>query len=307
MIKTMLGVARLNFLTLSLACVFLVLSYSLYLGAPFNVGVLILVVTMAIAAHISVNAFNEYFDFRSGLDFLTPKTPFSGGSGALVADPSAARWALLLAVFSLMVVIVLGLVLVVRFGAALLWIGIPGVLVIYTYTHYLNRSAIACLLAPGVGFGLLMTLGAFWLFISAGSMQLSPVSNIPLGGWILALMVTVLVSNLLLVNQFPDLEADKKVGRRHLPIVIGRKRSTLVVLVLHSVAIACLVIGVLVEALPTLTLLVLVSSVLLVKLILGLYRLSEQWHLETAVPLLATNVAFVHIVILATALLLLLA
>ena len=30
---------------------------------------------------MSVNGFNEYFDYRSGLDERTNKTPFSGGSG----------------------------------------------------------------------------------------------------------------------------------------------------------------------------------------------------------------------------------
>ena len=32
-----------------------------------------------------------------------------------------------------------------------------------------------------------------------------------------------LVSDLLLLNQFPDMEADKTVGRNHLPILLGRK------------------------------------------------------------------------------------
>ncbi len=35
-----------------------------------------------------------------------------------------------------------------------------------------------------------------------------------------------LVSNLLLLNQFPDLEADRSAGRRHLPIVLGRPSSS---------------------------------------------------------------------------------
>ena len=38
---------------------------------------------------------------------------------------------------------------------------------------------------------------------------------------LLSLVPMFLVSNLLLLNQYPDIEADRSVGRRHLPIVHG--------------------------------------------------------------------------------------
>lgn len=41
--------------------------------------------------------------------------------------------------------------------------------------------------------------------------------------FIASLVPGFLVSDLLLLNQFPDVEADKTVGRNHLPIVMGRK------------------------------------------------------------------------------------
>jgi 1,4-dihydroxy-2-naphthoate octaprenyltransferase len=37
--------------------------------------------------HGAVNAFNEYEDIKSGLDFKTQRTPFSGGSGTIVPVP----------------------------------------------------------------------------------------------------------------------------------------------------------------------------------------------------------------------------
>jgi len=36
----------------------------------------------------------------------------------------------------------------------------------------------------------------------------------------------LLVSDLLLLNQFPDVEADRTVGRKHLPILLGRKNQS---------------------------------------------------------------------------------
>ena len=58
-----------------------------------------------ILAHISVNTLNDYFDYRSGIDLTTKRTPFSGGSGILPAGllrPQQVLWlglgALLLAI-----------------------------------------------------------------------------------------------------------------------------------------------------------------------------------------------------------------
>jgi 1,4-dihydroxy-2-naphthoate octaprenyltransferase len=38
-----------------------------------------------VLAHISVNLFNEYSDYKTGIDFNTHRSPFSGGSGMIVS------------------------------------------------------------------------------------------------------------------------------------------------------------------------------------------------------------------------------
>ena len=90
-----LGPMRPPFLILAPVCAFLAISIVAF-QSPSSLSFIkiFLVVIGAIAAHISVNTFNEYFDFKSGLDFKTMKTPFSGGSGALPASPDKARIAL---------------------------------------------------------------------------------------------------------------------------------------------------------------------------------------------------------------------
>ena len=62
----------------------------------------VLILISALAAHVSVYTFNEYFDFRSGLDESTTRTSFSGGSGSLVAAPGAARYVLKEAITNLL-------------------------------------------------------------------------------------------------------------------------------------------------------------------------------------------------------------
>ncbi|RUO32404.1 prenyltransferase [Aliidiomarina soli] len=277
------AVARPGFLTLTLVCIALALAFSLQQGSLISLWDAILVVVIGLAAHVSVNAFNEYFDFKSGLDFKTRPTPFSGGSGTLVAAPHLASAALLIAVTALLLVSAGGLYLVWQHGVALLLIGLPGVLIIYAYTQYLNRSPLACLLAPGIGFGLLMTLGAIWVFSA----------TLSAGAWTLATIMTLLVSNLLLLNQFPDIEADASVGRRHLPIVAGRRISVRVFAVLHWLAVALLPLAVGLGWLPVWSLLGLCSLVLLVPLTRGVLRYAL--HIPEHVRLLGLNVAFVHL------------
>ncbi len=283
MLNTLLGVSRANFLTLTLVCILLSATASWQAGASPGWPTLLLVTLLALCAHISVNAFNEYFDFKSGLDFLTERTPFSGGSGTLVANPAASYAALAIAVISLALLIAGGLYLTLLHGWQLLLIGIPGVLIIYAYTQYLNRSPLACLLAPGIGFGLLMTLGAFWVFAQQVSMA----------AWLLATIISLLVSNLLLLNQFPDVEADRQVGRRHLPIVIGRRHSASVYSLLAAASYLLLLLGVALGALPWQSLLGLLSLPLLLKILPGIFRLADKPR-ELA-PYLGLNVLLCHL------------
>ncbi|WP_197475205.1 prenyltransferase, partial [Oleiphilus sp. HI0079] len=75
-----LQATRPPFLILTPACVFLGASIAFAEQAVFSNVDFALVLIGAMAAHISVNTLNEYFDFKSGLDLNTNKTPFSGGS-----------------------------------------------------------------------------------------------------------------------------------------------------------------------------------------------------------------------------------
>ena len=293
MFKALLGVARLNFLSLTLVCIMLAASVSWYNHAVISGVTLALVLLIALAAHISVNAFNEYFDFKSGLDFLTDKTPFSGGSGSLLRQQGAATATLVLASSSLLLVIVVGIYLTTVQGWQLLLIGIPGVALIYAYTQYINRSPLLCLLAPGVGFGFFMTLGASWV-LSNG------VSSTAL---LCAAIVCCLVSNLLLLNQFPDVEADNQVGRRHYAIVLGRQRSAVIFVVLMLLSYLLLLAGIVANILPPHSLLVLLSLPMAILLHHGVQRFAN--HPKQLTPYLALNVGFIHIFILLLAITLL--
>jgi 1,4-dihydroxy-2-naphthoate octaprenyltransferase len=209
------------FLLLTPICVLLGIAAALHLHGQVSMGLAALVMVGAISAHVAANTFNEYFDFASGLDSLTEKTPFSGGSGALPAHPQAQSWVLAAACTSLGLTIVIGLYLVSVVGPVLLVLGLIGVATIIAYTRVLNRLPWLCLLAPGLAFGPLMVLGTY---ISVTQPEWVTAENAA-GVLLLALVPFFVVNNLLLLNQMPDVEADRQVGRKTFPIRYGMGAS----------------------------------------------------------------------------------
>lgn len=216
---------RLPFLLLTPLCS--LLGVSLYDGdwSAFPWLSLLAALSAALMAHIAVNTFNEWEDYRSGLDRHTLRTPFSGGSGALVANPAALQSVFITAVTSLLFTVLLGLWLSWQHGWPLMALGLLGVALILAYTRWINRLPWLCLIAPGLGFGPVMVGGLAWVVNDRLSFTALAVSLVPF----------FLVNNLLLLNQYPDIEADRNHGRRHLPIVYGVPFSN-VVYALFSVA-----------------------------------------------------------------------
>lgn len=239
-----LAASRPPFLVLAPATVLLGAAVAIHGGARPDAAPLIATVVGALAAHVAVNTLNEYQDFHSGLDALTERTPFSGGSGALPARPAAARAVGIAALAAIAVTILAGLYLVWLRGPALLAIGLAGVAIIVSYTRWLNRHPWLCLLAPGIAFGPLMVLG----------------SDLALGGapdgaaLAAALIGLCLASNLLLLNQYPDMAADRQVGRRTFPIAYGMAGANLAYAVLLGTAFALLAGAVLLGLFPALAL-----------------------------------------------------
>ncbi|MCE5264637.1 MAG: prenyltransferase, partial [Deltaproteobacteria bacterium] len=85
--KGIVTIVRVPFLILALILGVLGAAVAWYesqrFGSPFSIGYAALATFGLLVAHAAVNIFNEYFDCRSGLDYRTRRTPFSGGSGAI--------------------------------------------------------------------------------------------------------------------------------------------------------------------------------------------------------------------------------
>ena len=270
---------RLPFLILTPVSVFLGVAASYQVLSSLPYLDLSLVLLGALSAHISVNTFNEYSDFRSGLDAITVKTPFSGGSGALIENPDRLDSVYYAAIASLLITILIGIYFIVSRGALILPIGLAGVLIILTYTQWLNRYPLLCLLAPGIAFGPLMVVGTGVVLTGHYSLFSTYISLVPF----------LLANSLLLLNQFPDIEADKSVGRRHFPIAYGVKASAVLYGVIVLAVCFSIVIGVQSEILPSQSYFALIPMLAAIASFYGVIK--YQTSIDELIPYMGLNVS----------------
>ena len=270
---------RVPFLVLTPVCVFLGASTVVMNHGNVNLHLLFLALLGALLAHISVNTLNEYFDFKSGLDFITTKTPFSGGSGALPQNPEMVSSVFSVGAASIIGTLIIGIFFVWKYGSGIVPIGVVGLILVITYTEWINRYPLLCLVAPGIGFGFLMVAGT--QFVLQGEYALL--------SWLVAVIPFFLVNNLLLLNQYPDIKADSSVGRNHFPIVYGIKLSNMVYGFFSLATAAVIMIYIILGYLPTLSLIALLPMPLALFSLSGAIKYGE--HIGNHPQYLGANVA----------------
>ena len=277
-IKKWLLVIRSPFLVLSVVLAFLGTSIAWYEGA-FHLGYALLAFFGLLLAHISANVLNEYFDYRSGVDFHTPKTPFSGGSGALPAGLLKPKQALWLGLGSLLAIIPIGIYFTIIKG----WLLLPLLLVagacIVLYTPLILKMRWPEW-APGLCLGALPVLGVYFVQTANYTWPVI-VASIP---------SAILVHNLLLLNEFPDVAADSKVGRKTLPITMGKAKASIVYSVLTVAVYLWIIGGVVAGLMPPFSLIALLTLPFAIKAIQGALKYQELTRL---VPAMANNVLVV--------------
>jgi 1,4-dihydroxy-2-naphthoate octaprenyltransferase len=243
----------------------------------FNLAYFLLAWVGTVLAHISVNVLNDYFDYRSRLDFHTQRTPFSGGSGILTAGLLEPTKVYLLGVASLFVAAAIGVYFMAVRGWGLLPILLIGGLAAYFYTPLFSRWQIGELLA-GLGLGTLVVLGAYFVQVGGYSWEVL-VTSLPPG---------LLTANLLLLNEFPDLEADRKVGRRNLVMALGTKKASWLYAALVTATYLCIILGVALRLMPLPALVGLLTLPVALKAVQGAWQ--HHGDIPKLVPALGANV-----------------
>ena len=269
---------RPHFLLLSVVLAFLGASVAWYDGY-FHLGHALLAGFGLLLTHISVNTLNDYFDYRSGLDLATKPTPFSGGSGILPAallTPGQVFW---LGMSSFLLAVAIGIFFIIAKGWLLLPLLLLAAVCVLFYTPVILKTPWPEW-AAGLGLGTLPVMGLY--FAQTGQYTWHAViAAVPSG---------ILVHNLLLLNEFPDVEADGHVGRKTLPIILGGARASLIYSGL-TIALYLWIIGwVIAGVMPVFCLISLLTLPFALKAIKGSRRHQDRAQL---VPAMASNVLVV--------------
>jgi 1,4-dihydroxy-2-naphthoate polyprenyltransferase len=289
-LKIWLLETRPQFLILSLVLAFLGASIGWYgqvnTGLSFNWGYALLAGLGILLAHISCNVLNDYFDDKSGIDGNVVRTPFSGGSGVIQSGGLSRRQVLWLGIISLLLAVPIGIYFLTVFGLSLLPILIVAAFFIVAYTPLILRLGWVEW-APGLGMGFLPVLGAY--FVQNGDYALVAI--------VACVPSFFLVHNLLLLNEFPDVDADAGGGRRTTPILFGKRNAARLFAALTVLTYVWIVGAVIIGIMPVWTLLGLLTLPLGIKAIRGAFHYDEM---DRLMPAMAMNV----MVVMATQLLL---
>jgi len=269
---------RPQFLLLSVVLAFLGTSIAWNAG-HFNIGYALLAFVGLLLAHVSVNVLNDWFDYRSGVDKKTQRTPFSGGSGILPARMMTTRQVFFFGLGALILIVPLGIYFVLASGLSLLPLLLVGAICIVTYTPWILKTR-SPEWAAGLGLGTLPILGTYFVQSSAYTVP-ALIASIPSG---------FLVYNLLLLNEFPDVEADKTAGRRTLPITEGRRRAAIVYAATTLAVYVWIVGAVALRQMPAFSLLALLTLPFAFKAISGAMKSEDLTRL---VPAMGSNVLVV--------------
>jgi 1,4-dihydroxy-2-naphthoate octaprenyltransferase len=215
-LKSYVGLARAPFLVLPVTLVICGTGAAAFEGVVHRTDSLLALLGL-VAAHIAVNALNEWSDMRRGIDLETVRTPFSGGSGTLPAGDAPVGAALGLGIGASAVALVVGIWFLLQVGLIFLPFLLMGAVLVMGYTDALARLGIGEI-AAGLGLGGMAVAGT-------AVVQDGVLGPVALAASVPAFLMTF---NLLLLNEFPDEEADRKGGRKNLVLMLGRSKAALI-------------------------------------------------------------------------------
>lgn len=272
--KERLGVAwrllRPFTLVASVVPVLTTMALALHVGAV-RWGVAWAFLAAAILIQSATNMFNEYFDYRRGLD----TEEMVGIAGTIVRDGVSPNVVLGLGITFTTTAIALGLYI----SASSSWwvfaagLGCIGVALLYSagpiplsYTPF-GELAAGTVMGPG------MMLIAIYAMTSSIP-TLAVLTSIPVG---------ILIGAINFANNLRDMEQDREGGRRTLAIRLGRDRARRLLAGIFAAAFAIVVLLVLLKQLTPWALLTLLSVPLAVRVIRRFAQYSEAKDLHPAV------------------------
>lgn len=182
-------------------------------GGKINALLFFMMLFASILIQIATNLFNEYYDYKRGLDHAGSV----GIGGGIVRDGIKPKTIMKLALSLYGISLLIGLYICASSSWWLTLIGLGCMLVGYLYTGGPIPIAYTPFgeLASGLLMGMVIVLISF--FIQTGTVTLESI--------LIATPIMILIGSINLSNNIRDVDGDKQSGRRTLPILLGKKNA----------------------------------------------------------------------------------
>ena len=247
MISAWFRVIRIRFLLASVIAVSVGLAITWWHSSNVTVFDAILTMAGVLALHASVDLFNDYWDFKRGIDTATKRTKMSGGSGVLPEGILKPRQVYAGGIIFLVIGTIIGVYFVITDGIIIGIILAFAVVSIYFYSTKIVNWGLAEVFVSIKG--TLIVIGTYFI-------QTSQINeSVILGG----IVVGALSSLVLFITSFPDHDADKAKGRKTLVIGIGKKRASIIIWVFPAIVYGITISTVIAQIFPVACLIIIVT------------------------------------------------
>ena len=191
-------------------------------GSSVRVVPAVLCMLFALVMQIDANFVNDYFDFMKGTDDeqrLGPKRACAQGWITAVAMRRGLLYTTILAC-------AVGLPLVYFGGWEMILVGFACVVFCFLYTISFSYIGLGDVLVL-VFFGLVPVCTTYWLVAPP-----TPLMSIPLPVIVLSIACGLIIDTLLVVNNYRDIDNDRRAGKRTLIVRIGERGGLILYLLL---------------------------------------------------------------------------
>lgn len=194
----------------------------------------VLCMLFALVMQVDANFVNDYFDFMKGTDDEQRLGPKRACAQGWITAPAMRRGLLI----TTLLACVIGLPLVYYGGWEMIMVGLACVVFCFLYTisfSYLGLGDVLVL----VFFGLVPVCMTYWLTAPP-----TPLTSIPWQVVLLSVACGLVIDTLLVVNNYRDIDNDRRAGKMTLIVRIGARAGRLLYLLLGVAAAILAIVGI---------------------------------------------------------------
>ena len=253
----------------SIAPVLFGATYALGYESKFSILKFILFLLACLLIQAATNLFNEYYDYKHGLD----KIDSEGISGSIVKGNLSSKEVMVGALVLYVLAFGLGLILTFMTSIYVLLVGLVCMLAGYFYTGGKYPIAYSPFGEVASGFFMGTIIIALSFYFQTGYVNADII--------IVSLPLFIMIGAILLANNIRDLDNDKESGRRTYAILVGRNNAIKTMAISFIVVYLLNVLFIVTKYTSWWNLLVFVTIPLAIKIIKGF---SKNNHKKTMAP-----------------------